>query len=73
MDWYILQTKPNAHKTASEHLERQGFDVFLPRIIKTSKRGIKFVNDNSLFPGYIFIGTKLDNIPWKSVNGTRGV
>ena len=41
---------------------------------KTSKRGTKFISRlKPLFPGYIFLGTKLDNIPWKSINSTRGV
>ena len=38
MHWYLLQTKPNAHCTARDHLRRQGFDVFLPLIIKTAKK-----------------------------------
>ena len=74
MDWYILQTKPNGHKLAQDHLHRQNFKVFLPLFTKTSKRGTKFINRlKPLFPGYIFLGTRLDNIPWKSINSTRGV
>ena len=74
MEWYILQTKPNGHTLAQEHLSRQGFEVFLPLVIKTSKQGVKFVdNYKPLFPGYIFLGTTLNTIPWKSINATRGV
>ena len=74
MDWYLLQTKPNAHSTAREHLTRQGFDVFLPLIIKTTKKSDKFADVKvPLFPGYLFMGTSTDPVPWKSVNGTRGV
>ena len=74
MDWYLLQTKPNCHKIAQENLHRQGFKVFLPLLTKTTTRRTKFVNNlKPLFPGYIFLGTELDNIPWKSVNSTRGV
>ena len=41
---------------------------------KTSKKGVKFVNDLiPLFPGYLFLGSELENIPWKSINATRGV
>ena len=74
MNWYLLQTKPNAYATASENLRRQGFDVFLPLIIKTTKKNSKFLDIKTpLFPGYLFMGTSLDHIPWTSVNGTRGV
>ena len=74
MDWYLIQTKPNAHLMASENLNRQGFKVFLPLIDRTSKRRGKFVNHTTpLFPGYLFMGTMTNRIPWKSINATRGV
>ena len=74
MNWYLVQTKPNAYMLAHKHLQQQAFEVFLPLVIKTSKKASKFVNKSKpLFPGYLFIGTKLEHIPWNSVNATRGV
>ena len=74
MHWYLLQTKPNSHIMACDHLKRQGFDVFLPLIIKTIKKDSKFLKAKApLFPGYIFMGTSMDPVPWSSVNGTRGI
>ena len=74
MNWYLLQAKPNAHITACENLRRQEFDVFLPLIIKTIKKNGKFLNTKTpLFPGYLFMGTSSEPIPWRSVNGTRGI
>jgi len=74
MNWYLLQTKPHAHVTACEQLKRQDFDVFLPLTIKTTKKNGKFINKTTpLFPGYLFIGTPIDPVPWKSINGTRGI
>ena len=74
MNWYLLQTKPNAYVTACENLRWQGFDVFLPLIIKTTKKKGKFLDIKTpLFPGYLFMGTSINPIPWKSVNGTRGI
>ena len=74
MNWYLLQTKPNAYSTACNHLKQQGFDVFLPMIIKTSRKNGRFSNVKaSLFPGYLFMGSAANPVPWKSVNGTRGV
>ena len=74
MNWYLLQTKPNAHFTACNNLKRQGFGTFLPLINKTTKKSGKFLNIKTpLFPGYLFMGTSNNPIPWKSVNGTRGI
>lgn len=74
MHWYLLQTKPNGHSMACDHLRRQGFDVFLPLITKTTKKNGKFLDFKApLFPGYLFMGTSMDPVPWKSVNGTRGI
>ena len=74
VNWYLLQTKPNSHSIASEHLKRQGFDVFLPCITKTTKKNGKFLDIKApLFPGYLFLGTSIDPIPWKSINGTKGI
>ena len=74
MNWYLLQTKPNAHVTACNNLRQQGFDVFLPLINKTTKKNGKFLDIRiPLFPGYVFMGTSINPIPWKSVNGTRGI
>ena len=74
MNWYLLRTKPHAHVTAYDHLRRQRFDVFLPLITKTTKKKGKFLDITApLFPGYLFMGTSIDPVPWKSINGTRGV
>lgn len=74
MHWYLLQTKTNAQSRACDNLRRQGFDVFLPLITKTTKKNGKFFDfEAPLFPGYLFMGTSINPIPWKSVNGTRGI
>ena len=74
MDWYLLQTKPNAHTIAFSHLKRQGYEVFLPLLLKTFKKSGKFESKTvPLFPGYIFVGIKIDRVSWKSINATRGI
>lgn len=74
MRWYLLQTKPNAHFKACDNLKKQGFDVFLPLSIITIKMNGKFKNKTiPLFPGYLFTGTRIEPVPWKSINGTRGI
>ena len=43
-------------------------------MVKTFKRAGKFLDKKvPLFPSYLFMGTKLHDIPWKSINATRGV
>ena len=74
MNWYLLQIKPKGHGRAFENLQRQGFDVFCPLIVKTTKKNNQFLNRKiPLFPGYLFMGTPVDPVPWNSINGTRGV
>ena len=74
MNWYLLQTKPNAQSLACDNLKRQGFNVFVPLIIKTIKKNGNFLDIKTpLFPGYLFMGSAIDLIPWRSVNGTRGI
>ena len=46
----------------------------MPLINKTTKKNTRFLDVKApLFPGYLFMGTSIDPIPWKSVNGTRGI
>ena len=74
MNWYLIQVKPNAHVMASKNLTNQGLEVFLPMIVKTSKKRGKFFNRPApLFPGYLFIGVKKDILSWSKINATRGV
>lgn len=73
-NWYLIQIKPSSHLIASKHLKQQGFDIFLPFMVKTSKKGKKFVHNKiPLFLNYLFMGTTLNQVPWKSINSTRGV
>ena len=72
--WYLVQTKPGAHFAALKNLEKQGFEIFLPLVQKTAKKRGKFVEKTvPLFSNYLFLGTKLNEVSWKSINATRGV
>ena len=43
-------------------------------MIKTTKKNDKFVDvEVPLFSGYLFMGSAANPVPWKSVNGTRGI
>ena len=74
MNWYAVQTQPNRENLAVTHLERQGFDVWLPRIERIIRhaRQAKRVR-RPLFPGYLFINLDLETARWRTINGTVGV
>ena len=74
MNWYAVQTQPNRENLAVSHLERQGFDVWLPRIERIIRhaRQTKRVR-RPLFPGYLFINLDLKTARWRAINGTVGV
>ena len=72
--WFILQFKANSHHRASENLNRQGFETFLPLHYVTVRKGSKFINTaQPLFPGYMFIRFDRAESEWHKINNTYGV
>ena len=74
-NWYLVQTKPNAHRIATRNLLRQGCQVFMPSLKLTKRTGNRFISNVSpLFPGYLFLGLNPDSQSnWRSLNATLGV
>lgn len=72
--WFIARVQHRKEGFAAEHLERQGFVVFLPRL-KKARRHARRIDSVlvPLFPGYLFVTLHLDRPGWRSVNGTFGV
>lgn len=72
--WYVVYTLPRMEATAQAHLERQGFEVFFPRILVTRRHARKIESVRALlFPRYGFVRLDLERNRWRSVNGTIGV
>ena len=72
--WYVAYTQPLAERRAVAHLERQGFDAYLPqcrRIRRHARREETVLRP--LFPRYVFVALDLDVDRWHAVNGTMGV
>lgn len=65
MRWYAVFTRPRQEALAEAHLLRQGFTVFLPRVV--DGRG-----ERPLFTSYLFLAGD-DDLPLFTINGTRGV
>lgn len=72
--WYLAQLKPNSAAIAERHLNRQGFQTFLPMHAKTDTRRGRFVTSmRPLFPGYIFVAFDAAAGLWRKINSTSGV
>jgi transcription antitermination factor NusG len=72
--WYVAQTLARRELGAAFQLERQGFRVFLPQMIKTVRHARTFRTTRAaVFPGYLFVALALGRDRWRSVNGTFGV
>ena len=37
--WFIAQIKPNSYNSATQNLERQGFETFVPKMKITKRQG----------------------------------
>jgi transcriptional antiterminator RfaH len=55
-EWLVVYTKPKAEHQALEHLERQGYEAYLPRAsFKRVRRGQWVTVTEPLFPRYLFV------------------
>lgn len=73
-NWYAVSCKPRQESVAEEHLRRQGFHVYLPRIQVVKRRRGRWVDGvEALFPRYLFIRTDPDLCNVAPVRSTRGV
>ena len=72
--WYVAQTRPHAEVKASWHLQRQGFETYLPRYLK-KRRHARRVDTVAapLFPRYLFVAVDMTTQRWLSIQSTIGV
>lgn len=71
--WYLVQCKPRQDERAEEHLTRQGYTCYRPRLtLETLSQGRKKLIQSSLFPGYLFIRLGQHD-DWSPLRSTRGV
>lgn len=73
-NWLVVQVQPRKEAYATEHLRRQRFKTFSPRLRTTRIRARKFESAlTPLFPGYLFVGIEAFCDNWRAIKGTRGV
>lgn len=72
--WFVAHTHPRAETKATWHLNRQGFDVYLPRYLKRRRHARKIETVAApLFPRYLFVAVDMTAQRWRSIHSTVGV
>lgn len=72
--WYVVYTQPRSEALASEHLARQGFEVFLPLYQKRRSHARRVdIVPAPLFPRYMFVSFDAGAAGWRAIRSTRGV
>ena len=72
--WYALSTRSHCEHLVRDQLAAKGFDLFLPKVDKWSRRGGEsHVIHVPLFPGYVFLRGALDKASYLEVVKARGL
>jgi transcriptional antiterminator RfaH len=72
--WYVVRTKVRSEARAETHLQRQGFEAYLPQYGKLRRHARRSeVVKSPLFPSYLFLQMDLSKSRWHAVNSTVGV
>jgi transcriptional antiterminator RfaH len=71
--WYLVFTKANHEAIAEQHLQRQGFDIYLPLLQQHKRRRNQYkIVTEPLFPRYLFIHLHSEMDDWSKIRSTRG-
>jgi transcriptional antiterminator RfaH len=74
LSWYLIHTKSAAEALAQLNLERQGYEVYLPRLVQSllwgRQRRERVV---PLFPRYLFLRLREGSQPFGPVRSSVGV
>src|SRR5438309_1114407 len=72
--WYLIYTKPLSEAIAQANLERQGYEVYLPRLMQWV-RGCAQRRERPipLFPRYLFLRLREGSQPLGPVRSSVGV
>lgn len=73
-EWRAVYCRPRQETRAEAHLERQGYQVYLPRIrARRRRRAQSRLCIEPLFPRYLFIALADYRDDWGPIRSTRGV
>jgi transcriptional antiterminator RfaH len=72
--WYVIHTQPKGEIRAKANLERQDYEVYLPRCRKWRRHARRAeIVAVPLFPRYLFIRLDIESQRWRPVLSTFGV
>ncbi len=72
--WYLVRTKPSGELRAREHLQRQHYHVYLPRLLEVVRVADRLRERvTALFPRYLFLGLEEGRQSLGPVHSTVGV
>lgn len=72
--WYVVQTQVNGEVKAAQNLQRQGYEIYLPRYLKRRRHARREdFTPKPLFPRYIFVAIDMATQRWRSIQSTFGV
>jgi transcriptional antiterminator RfaH len=72
--WYLIHTKPSGESMAESNLERQNYELYLPRIVQPVRRRGRWQEQIvPLFPRYLFLRLEEGRQSLAPVRSTLGV
>lgn len=72
--WLVVSTQPHREHVAIEHLIRQGFPAYCPRLIKRVRHARRATDVlKPMFPGYVFVEVDPGVQRWRPILSTIGV
>jgi transcriptional antiterminator RfaH len=74
LEWYLVHARPRQESIAEEHLRRQGYEAYFPRVQLPRLRASRWIDAvDALFPRYLFVGLEPGVQSLHPVRSTRGV
>jgi transcriptional antiterminator RfaH len=72
--WYLVHSKPKEEELAKEHLKRQSYQVYLPKIFARKRQSGRIIRAiQPMFPRYLFINLSDETDDWGPIRSTIGV
>jgi transcriptional antiterminator RfaH len=72
--WYVVYTHQGSERVAEGHLQRQGFQTYLPVCRKITRHARRVAEVTApLFPRYLFVAIDIAAQRWRAINNTFGV
>lgn len=70
--WYLVYAKPRQERIALEHLNRQGYEAYLP-LLRTRRHGREINKLVPMFPRYLFVNLTPEKDNFSPIRSTFGV